>query len=346
MNRTTIVVMSFFALVVGAFGPIAVGADLYATTILGHGATHYWRLGETAGATAVNLANPGMNDGVYTGTYILGQTGALSNSVNGAFYVDGAGYVSVGDLGPTPTEGTIEFWMSPDVVENYRNPLSTSGATGGNEGFRFEENTAGVFHVRAGNDSGVNHTPYSMTTSLEPGQWYHVVATWGEPNSNSVRAYMNGVQVVNSSFAYAFASNLANLEIGRGFSATDGGGARWWKGMIDEVAIYDATLDATEVALHYDIGMGVVRNDVISANFASGRTAGDVYAMSADTVAGVVPVKHWNNLTGANQFGWRDTERRHGNRDHRHHCVDLQRHLSHGREPNAQRRPHDDEGAP
>jgi len=62
------------------------------------------------------------------------------------------------------------------------------------------------------------------------------------------------------------------------------------------VAIYNTALGDQDVQLHYDIGTGVVRDDVISMNFASGNTG--TFPMTADMVAGVLPVKNWNNLTG------------------------------------------------
>ena len=63
------------------------------------------------------------------------------------------------------------------------------------------------------------------------------------------------------------------------------------------MAFYDTALSDSAVLAHYDIGAGHLRSDVVSANFATGQTS--TYSMASDMVAGVTPVKNWNNLTGA-----------------------------------------------
>ena len=296
MNGTTMMKVTVLAVAVGLLGATGAVAGLYETTVLADGATHYWRLGELIGTNAENLANPGTDDGLYTGGFTLGEPGALNGSADTAVRFNGStGLVDVGNLGARPPQGTIEFWINPDVVENYRNPFSTSGGggSGSNEGFRFEENTAEDFRVYVGPDGGASYVAYTFTSSakrLNAAQWYHVALTWDD-TANRLKGYLNG----NNAFDVAqppLATSFPDVEIGRGFNPT-----RSWDGLVDEVAIYSTALGGSDVQLHYDIGAGHLRDDVISANFATGQSS--TYPMTSDMVAGVTPVKNWNNLTGS-----------------------------------------------
>ncbi len=224
-------------------------ASTYMSDVVADGATNYWRLGESSGTTAFDSV--GSSDGTYTGGYTLGQSGALSGDADTAVNVTDTGYVDVGSLGALPTTGTIEFWMNADTVVDYRNPFSTSGAAGGNEGFRFEVNTAGKFDIRVGNDGGATHIPYTLTNSATAGEWYYVAATW-DTGTNTLKAYLNGTKVVDVTHT-AWPTNLADVEIGRGFSNAS---ERSWDGLIDEVAIYNGTaLSEAQVLAHYNVAV-------------------------------------------------------------------------------------------
>jgi hypothetical protein len=291
-------------------------AGIYDATVLGDRATQYYRLDETSGAIAVNAANPGTNNGTYLGGYTQGLPGALADPATSAVLFNGStGYVGVGSLGARPAQGTIEFWMYADAVENYRNPLSTSGAAGGNEGFRFEENAAGNFHVRVGNDGGVTHTPYTLTNSLAAGQWYHVAVTW-DSTANNLQGYLNGRRVFSVT-PTAMATNFAAVEIGRGFSTA---AERSWKGRVDEAAFYGTALNSADIQWHYQTAAAsdgnIVANSIAEFSGAQGQNnwqygygSGGTFAPLSTYSAspsGLVgnPGAHWNAGSGAYPKLW------------------------------------------
>lgn len=182
------------------------------------------------------------------------NNGTLINNVGyttkngGSLTFDGvSSYVSVGNLGAFYGQGTISFWINPSVVEDYRNPFTTNynGGNPNNSGIRFEENTAGVFGVVIGNDSGT----YSGATYLSSGflanNWYHVVLTWNT-STNNITGYMNGVKEFDQSQTL-WPTTMPAVTIGEGFSST-----RYWKGYISDVQIYSRALSAIEIQQNFN----------------------------------------------------------------------------------------------
>jgi len=241
----------------GAVAANSGNRPLYPSLVLQDGATHYWRLGESGGTVATNFANPGVANGTYTDV-LLGLAGSLAGHPDTAAAFNGSTTtrVGVGDIGARPTRGSIEFWMYSDVLENFRNPLSTSGATGGNTGFRFEANSSGNFTLVAGN-SGAWETLTLGTIAAS--NWYHVVLTWDTSIPN-LTGYLNGTQTVAgptiTNWVTRF-STFNNVELGRGFDTS-----RVWKGRLDEVAFYPTNLSAAAVSSHYITGKGVYTGGV------------------------------------------------------------------------------------
>jgi len=205
------------------------------------GIVSYWKFNEVSGITASDSvdSNPGtlMNGPVWT-------TGKVGN----ALQFDGNDYVSVGNLGSLYPQGTIEFWMNPTVVENYRNPFTTNYA-GGNAGIRFEENSAGNFALAMGDDYGQSeYTHTYLTSGLSSNTWYHVVLTW-DKTSNKVTGYLNGVKKFDDTQPI-WPTTIPNVAIG-GILWPD----RSWKGSIDEVAIYNRALSSSEILQQYQYGL-------------------------------------------------------------------------------------------
>jgi len=249
------VLVVILAAAVSLLAQAGVQAGHFSGGVVADGATQYWRLGESSGSTAVNLINPGTNDGTYTGGHTLGQTGALIDDTDTAVDVDTSGYVSVGSLGALATTGSIEFWVNADsATGGFRNAFSTSGAAGGNEGFRFEVSSFGFLSVRVGNDAAAS-TGYDLAgpggglQAFTAGQWNYVVATW-DTAGNTLTAYFNGSKVIDAAAHTQWATNLSDVEIGRGFDAS---AIRSWNGLVDEVAIYNgAPLSDAQVLARYN----------------------------------------------------------------------------------------------
>ena len=182
------------------------------------------------------------------GTLTNGPTFSGANS--GCIVFDGIDdYVAGGNLGSFYSQGTISYWMYSTAVEDYRNPFTTN-YNGVNVGIRFEQYTTsspyGGFSVVIGNDAGTyTGFSYSPSAILTVNSWYNVVLVWNTA-TNNVIGYLNGDLKFNSSHTY-WATTLPAIAIGNGFSS-----ARYFKGNISSVGIYNRALSATEILNNYN----------------------------------------------------------------------------------------------
>ena len=235
----------------------------YSAEILTDDPISWWRFEDaisTNGATASD--SMGSFNGVYSGDVIfnVGIPGAGGQS---ARFDGNSDSVAIGDVGPLPVAGSVEFWMYSESVANYRNPFTTgplgSFATG-NRAIRFEENSAGQFVIAIGNDAATSPPQYvnAIITGMETGKWYHVVTTWNTSLSR-VSAFINNVPVLVDDLNVDWPSRLSSVTIGIGWASLS---ERSWLGRVDEVAIYDFELDTVRVDAHYTAGVLAGLNDL------------------------------------------------------------------------------------
>jgi len=106
------------------------------------------------------------------------------------------------------------------------------------------DNSVARFFVRAGG--------YKWATgpSLSSGQWYHVVGVWdGNGRENNLKIYVEG-QLEGQTTVYAnMDATIVNVCIGRVYYPVVN---QYFKGLIDDVRIYNKALSATEVQALYD----------------------------------------------------------------------------------------------
>jgi len=200
-----------------------------------------------------------IGDSAVTGSWATGKVDSYSLDFDGT-----DDYVDLGDLGSLPAEGTIAYWMNPTVVENYRNPLSTNFA-GEPESIRFEMYTGGVFkaviNTVAPYTVGDGGTIHQYTSGLSADTWYHVVLTWKQ-SSNNVKGYLNGSSVFDEGQdSGQWTAPFSDFVIGKGFNDT-----RDFKGKLDEVAIWNVELSASDVTSLYNSGNGLKANSISSSN--------------------------------------------------------------------------------
>jgi hypothetical protein len=219
------------------------GAD-YATTILADTPIGYWRLGESAGTTAVSQVNSPTVDGLYEGTYQLSQPG-ISTDGDTAVYFDGtnnATDVKVADSATIQVADvfSVEAWV---YLSNSAISVRTVAQKVGGD-FVFQTvNTGGSHFLRLGD--GVN-TIVNGTTAIPMNTWSHVVAT---KNGSSVHLYLNGVDVTGTVTNHTL---IAGVGVPlRWFSLFSGVGAREYG---DEAALYNYQLTAAQVLAHYKAG--------------------------------------------------------------------------------------------
>ena len=160
--------------------------------------------------------------------------------VGNAISLDGVDdVVDCGNIGAI-SNFTIELWFNSAAVENHRNLLHTHFPITGHEntGVRIEQATGGFFFVNVSADNVSRG--HLITNALIANRWYHLVII---RNGNTLLVYLDNVLRLNTSNT-SWPSDFPRLRIGVGHGAFV---ERWFRGLIDEVRIYNRALSAAEI---------------------------------------------------------------------------------------------------
>jgi hypothetical protein len=214
----------------------------YASTVLADGAVAHYRLGESSGTAAVDAING--NDGTYQNTPTLGVTGALAGDANTAvtFASASSEYVNRADAAALDLGDvfTIELWAKRASTGQM---VLVQKGTGTDSGYQVWINTSHEVRLSdgAGNVVSFHGAVWSDTTD-----WHHVVFT---KNGSTRDAYFDGVEDTGLATNRTLTDNASDLSI-----ASGNGGVNYFDGTLDEVALYDVALTATQVLDHYARG--------------------------------------------------------------------------------------------
>lgn len=230
----------------------------YAQSVLADGPANYWRLGDPAGTTGVDLAdstNPleGKDDLKVRSGVSFGSAGAILNDTDTAAAFNGT--ANSGANNPTlanrPNVFSQEAWFR------------TSSGSGG-EIFGYGNSQAGVsidydrvlymsnagrlyFGVRPG---GGTRITINSASSYNNNQWHHVVTTLG---SNGMQMFVDGVLVASRTDTTTAWPIDAYWRIGGDTLSgwTQRPSSSNLNGQIDEVAIYSSVLPLSRIQAHY-----------------------------------------------------------------------------------------------
>ncbi|TPW78299.1 LamG domain-containing protein [Schumannella sp. 10F1B-5-1] len=213
----------------------------YAATVLGtSGLLSLWRL-DDSGTTAADSA-AGANAGAISGA-TTGSAGATADG-NTALFFDG-----VDDFARVSrtiqNDFTIEFWMSSTSAGrgtgNWWNGLGLVDAETPGVQNDFGIALMGGGYVAAG--TGNPDVSVTSAVKVNDGAWHHVVMTRA---SGVVRLYVDGT-ATGGSVTGSTAALTASTNIDFGRLQT---GMNYYRGYLDEVAIYSRALSASEVSTH------------------------------------------------------------------------------------------------
>jgi hypothetical protein len=247
LQRVGIVTIAFLLL-----SGIAIASAGYKSAVDNSGPIAYWRLGETSGSTA--YPTMGSYAGSYRGSPKLGLTGLIVNDSNKAPGFDGSNdRVTANGLTSRTKSSwsngyTLEAWVMTNTTSSEGHILAFNTTNGGNglAIFRDEPTDKFKFHEC---ESSSCATVYSKTTPVV-GKTYQVVVTVN--GSNQAHLYVNG------SSQASFTSRARPLQngfftIGAEYDCCPQPSS-FWKGKIDEVAVYARALTATQVASLWNAG--------------------------------------------------------------------------------------------
>ncbi len=227
--------------------------SLYRSMVLDQNPVSYWRLGEAQGAIAASEApsRTGLNQALYRDVK-LGSAGAVAGTSDKAAAFDGTNsYVELPeDTIRTSTSLTTELWFKttkPGVLVGFQDGRLADGEP--------NDWTPTLSVNSSGKLVGQYWTgrvqPLVSTGTVTDDTWHHAALTAAGTTQS---LYLDGALVGTltgpidhrkQSFTY----------LGAGYSSVgwDGlsGGIRHFTGLMDDVAVYHQSLDATTVAEHY-----------------------------------------------------------------------------------------------
>jgi hypothetical protein len=244
--------------------PDQVSRPPYDQVILGTpGLVSYWRLGEKSGAVAEDIG-PAKRNGTYKGSVTLGQTvGALAARDpldKAAEFGAGNDHVEVQWTGlHNPPSFSLEAWIRPGASSDQAIVISS---------WRLDQNVTQGFDVgvprtgaprirgRIGTGSGgTREVEWPVTGPALGAVWRHVVLTY-DGSSKALQLFVDGnAAALESGLDYAANDDASQpLRIGAGRQLNQPaqtGPANFFLGPIDEVALYNTALSATQVQDHF-----------------------------------------------------------------------------------------------
>ncbi len=235
----------------------------YASRVIADGARIFWRYDETSGEwvqdKSAGATTTTANNGLYKFGAVGGAAGAIRGDTSTAATFDGVDdFVWEDQLKQAPTTYTMETWIKTDTTAGGK---IIGFGTGRPRTDNLQASPSRTFdrHVYMENSGRLTFGVYtgSMTTvrsalPYNDNQWHHVVATQGPAG---MRLYVDGLAVGSNSVTTA--QNYAGVWHVGGDNLNSWPNrptSNYFRGQIDETAVYNAPLSARQVLEHYDLG--------------------------------------------------------------------------------------------
>lgn len=196
---------------------------------------------DDAGASVTDTSGTGNNGTAVNTSLVTGQFAGARRFTGSNSYVEIPNSASL-----NPSTGiSIEAWVKWNI--NPASGIQWAQIINKNVDDQYQiqhnfNNSAFEFALR----TNVNRRYVLSTTVPQQGVWYHVVGTY---NGASLRIHVNGVFENAVSLSGNIVSSISPVRIGSR-SSND----RFFNGDIDEVAIYNRALSATEISSRYLAG--------------------------------------------------------------------------------------------
>ena len=199
----------------------------------------YWRLGESGGTTAADTGTSALS-GTYVGGVTPGVAGVTGGSDTAVSFDGSSGYVDVPGVADSSFSSsfTLEAWVKSASAQTDRGIVGKWTYPFG--GILLWIDGAGNYSLAV----TANMANY-LTTSVAPtvGTWEHIVGTW---DGATLRLYVDGTEIGSKPFVGVPGLPTNDLQIGN-----YPGPGKYLNGALDEVALYDHALTATEIRAQY-----------------------------------------------------------------------------------------------
>jgi len=211
------------------------------------GVVGYWKHDNATTDGTTSIDSHGINNGTITGA-VTGVDG----KINEAYTFSDCDKVAISPRTGFPTGNgafTYVAWVNPDTISGHTT-LGTIIEYG-----EFPDSLKSVnLHLRETGEIRLawrGGLEVKSTTNLTVGNWFHVAGTY---SGSEAKVYVNGVLEANESYS---SSNLVNDHATIGVYPWATGDTYCFIGTIDEVGIWNRTLNSTEISDLYNSGAGL-----------------------------------------------------------------------------------------
>ncbi len=243
----------------------------------------YWELEESSGTRIDSHSTNDVadNNTVTSGT---GKQGTAAQFTNPS---DNGEYLSIADGSQSGLDITSDLafsvWVNADAYQSGNHSglvAKYHTGQGGNVAYWSSIVNDGGTHKLdfiVHNGTSLSRTTITPTSgNFSTGTWYHVVASYNA-TAGSVDWYVNGTSTGSGTGLHSSITNSSHpFTIGRG---NEGGADQGFDGRLDEVAIYDRTLDSTDVTALYNSGSGLSHAEILN-----GSTTATTTTISSSTL--------------------------------------------------------------
>ena len=206
----------------------------------------WWHMNEASGSTVNDSSGYG-NNGTATNTVVV--SGKLGNGR----YFDGAGdYINFGTSSSLSlVNATLEVWVNISTMITAR-ILSKYGSAADNRNYQMFTYSDGRLYCAMTDSTGTDQAiTQTVAGTLVAGNWYHIVYTYDGAYG---RLYINGVLNKTSTAWSGTVGTGATQPFYLGTHTTASSAV--FNGTMDEAAVYNVALNATEIATRYNSGIG------------------------------------------------------------------------------------------
>ncbi len=220
------------------------------------GPVAYWPMDENTGTTTYDQSGNGNNGTINGATWTTGINGSALSFDGTDDYINLDAHKSDSEF--DTDVGAVEMWINP-ASDGNNGHIFTFRKYDISQYIRFLE--VGDTQLRFLGEIGdsFQFSLYTPTDSLVPGEWNHMVF---QQTGSGIEVYINGEKQTLSGTGESSTMWFADT-----FPASyDFRIAHWgswstkYKGLLDEISIYDYALDATTIQQHYDQFANPVNN--------------------------------------------------------------------------------------
>ena len=266
-------------------------ADVYNQADPLRGLTGYWPLDEGSGTSAADTS------GYHNAGAVAGVPDWVQGTSGKALKFNGSDLQAAIPGAVDPVAYTVSLWVRPEAASPQNIWVRTSSAGGLTAwSHQLRIGASGKFEAYMF-DGG--HKTVVGTTSIETGQWYHLVLT--ASNGGQLKLFVNGQQEGTAADLTTMWQGGDRYQIG----GPTGGGLGWLNGVVDETKLFHRALAEAEITRLYEtapVNVALAASITASTSYSSQYEPANV----ADRIVSLAGVGEWAS-EGSDawiQFSW------------------------------------------